>query len=196
MLIKLLQDDNGILKRNKCIDKLKFEYKNDDYIQDIKHTQSLSDEFLEYNNWMKELNLEKNIKLVSDSCLSIKGVYITSLNWSTTLEQISMHKVVEDFSSILFNRELFNRGYGVCDNATQVIEYYNKLLCDMIVRIDKKYVIMLTPIFKSDQPDGGDWRWHKWGQYIGIQNPKHEYLYDEDNIDLVYVFKIQEVIDK
>lgn len=42
-------------------------------------------------------------------------------------------------------------------------------------------------------PEGG-WRWHKWGPYIGVQNPQCEYLYDEKNIDVVYTYHIYEIV--
>ena len=58
---------------------------------------------------------------------------------------------------------------------------------------DKKFVILLTPVFKEDQPESCGWRWYKWGQYIGKYEPKCEYLYDEEGIDYVYCFTILEI---
>ena len=48
-------------------------------------------------------------------------------------------------------------------------------------------VLVLTPVRKCDEdPDG--WRWHKWGEYVGLQDPRCEYLHDEPMIELVYIF--------
>ena len=37
------------------------------------------------------------------------------------------------------------------------------------------------------------WRWHKWGPYIGTKEPKCEYLYDEPEIDKVVIFELYEI---
>lgn len=80
-------------------------------------------------------------------------------------------------------------GSGVCDNYEQVIDKYNDLLSNP----HKKYVIGLSTIERVKQPAKGGWRWHKWGEYIGTQTPKHEYLYDDVHIDKVYYFQIYEL---
>ena len=79
--------------------------------------------------------------------------------------------------------------YGVCDNYEQVLEKYKDILNDT----DKNYVIGMCTIDREKQPTEGGWRWHKWGEYIGNQNPEHEYLYDDTHIDRVYCFHIYEI---
>lgn len=82
--------------------------------------------------------------------------------------------------------------YGVCDNYEQVILHHSA----MIQAPDRKFVITLTPIVKADQPARGGWRWHKWGEYIGVLSPQREYIFDEDDsIEKVYVFHIYELDD-
>lgn len=68
--------------------------------------------------------------------------------------------------------------YGVSDNIEQIKEYYKEWLDDP----HSKWVITVTPVFqdKSNSGEGGGWRWHKWGGYIGTLNPRCEYLDDED----------------
>lgn len=78
---------------------------------------------------------------------------------------------------------------GVCDNYEQVLEHKEKLLSDT----DKKYVVGLSTVRRKDQSPEGGWRWHKWGEYIGTQNPQHEYLYDDTHIDTVYCYRIYEI---
>ena len=80
-------------------------------------------------------------------------------------------------------------GYGVCDNYHQVLETYR----DLLSLPTQKFVIMLSTVTRASQPERGGWRWHKWGEYIGTQNPQHEYLYDDTHIDKVYCFSIYEV---
>jgi hypothetical protein len=47
------------------------------------------------------------------------------------------------------------------------------------IKDDKEYIIVLTPHTKRSQGEYG-WRWHKWGEYIGVLNPQCEYLDDEE----------------
>lgn len=80
--------------------------------------------------------------------------------------------------------------YGVCDSVDQLLAAYDfesdpRSICISVTRIDK-----------ATQPANGGWRWHKWGPYIGTQQPRHEYLYDEQNIEVVYVYHIYELTER
>ena len=77
--------------------------------------------------------------------------------------------------------------YGVCDDYQQVLDQ-----CPMLRESDREFVIFVTAVHKSDQYEEGGWRWHKWGEYIGALTPTCEYLYDEPEIRLVYVYHITE----
>lgn len=79
--------------------------------------------------------------------------------------------------------------YGVCDDYTQILEKYDNLLNNP----NKHYVIGLSVVERKNQSLDCGWRWHKWGEYIGTQNPQHEYLYDDIHIDKVYCFHIYEI---
>lgn len=79
--------------------------------------------------------------------------------------------------------------FGVCDNYLQILEKY----ADLLNNPDKNYVIGLSTVKRENQSPEGGWRWHKWGEYIGTQNPQHEYLYDDTHIDVVYCFHIYEI---
>ena len=79
--------------------------------------------------------------------------------------------------------------YGVCDNYEQVLEKYKYILNDT----NKNYVVGLSTVKRENQSSEGGWRWHKWGEYIGNQNPQHEYLYDDTHIDKVYCYHIYEI---
>lgn len=79
--------------------------------------------------------------------------------------------------------------YGVCDTVEQVLEK-----CPELEASNRKFVITVTPIIKSKQPPEGGWRWHKWGEYIGTQDPQCEYIYDEPHIERVLCFHIYERI--
>lgn len=79
--------------------------------------------------------------------------------------------------------------YGVCDNYEQILEKYKNILNNP----NKNFVIGLSTVERDGQPSDGGWRWHKWGEYIGNQNPEHEYLYDDIHINKVYCFHIYEI---
>ena len=86
--------------------------------------------------------------------------------------------------------------FGVCDNATQALEYFKKLEENEKILKESPYVLYLMPVLKSDQPSWGGWRWHKWGEYIGIQNHKCEYLYDEEGTEMVFCFEIRKLKER
>lgn len=80
--------------------------------------------------------------------------------------------------------------YGVCDSVEQVLEYHKGAISDP----NRKFIILLTRVDAEPENagNGGGWRWHKWGPYIGTQNPQCEYLDDEDGIDFIYCFHLHE----
>jgi hypothetical protein len=42
--------------------------------------------------------------------------------------------------------------------------------------------------------NGGGWRWHKWGEYIGTGQPTTEYLDDEEKFnDGIYTYHIEQI---
>lgn len=77
--------------------------------------------------------------------------------------------------------------YGVCDDWLQI-----EALCPTLRDPSRIFIILLTPIRHADQPARGGWRWHKWGPYIGAHDYQHEYLYDEEGIEVVYCYHIYE----
>lgn len=81
--------------------------------------------------------------------------------------------------------------YGVADNLEQIVDLYNK---NEYGWFKGNHVILCRKVTKDpDRPCSG-WRWHKWGDYIGTQNPQCEYLNDEPLIDEVITFSIYKVI--
>lgn len=81
---------------------------------------------------------------------------------------------------------------GVCDDYHQILDKYSDIINDP----NKSYVIGLTTVKRECQPSLGGWRWSGWGEYIGDQNPQHEYLYDDTHIDIVYCFSIFEIDER
>ena len=87
------------------------------------------------------------------------------------------------------NTKFHLNSYGVCDSPEQLYPYIK-----FLDTLDKKYAVFFTEMNKEDQSEEGGWRWSKWGEYIGNQKSSAEYLYDEPDIDLVFVYHIYRVI--
>jgi hypothetical protein len=82
--------------------------------------------------------------------------------------------------------------YGVCDSVEQ---FFETEFGKFIESSDRSFAISFTRIAKSEEPDDGGWRWHKWGPYIGRHEPQYEYLYDEKGIEEVFVYHVFEHVD-
>lgn len=101
--------------------------------------------------------------------------------------------VIGHFGSTAFLREyehypeLSVGPYGVCDDAQQLLDH-----CPELLAPGRFFIVTLTPVIRENQPPVGGWRWCKWGQYIGMQNPEHEYLYNDTHIDRVFCYHIYE----
>lgn len=189
MLVEIKGIEEKIKKYNENIYELDKLHPKDNFL-DFK-IKNIEDVFLPYQDLLNNGGWDDKIIIAKeDMTKSFAGVYICGLNTHYELEILTNYKETN-------NREnpLHWNDYGVCDNATQVLNYFEELsnneeLKDYIAT--HNYVILLTPFFKEFQEEGG-WRWHKWGKYIGVFDSKHEYLADEIGIDYIYTFDIVEV---
>lgn len=82
----------------------------------------------------------------------------------------------------------WRNSYGVCDSVANLLDKLGDVLNDP----QRQFVVTLTSVRREHCPEDGGWRWHKWGPYIGAQNPQHEYLYDETHIDEVFCYHVYE----
>lgn len=76
--------------------------------------------------------------------------------------------------------------YGVADSVEQFMERFG----EFIRTSPHKYAVGFTEVRRTDQPESGGWRWHKWGEYVGKHEAQHEYLHDEQGIDSVVTFSV------
>lgn len=130
------------------------------------------------------------------------GIYETGYNFEHDINEFTKFKVIGNGYERLGNDGLpkefnfetmkgqFNEyfestrePYGVADNVEQIKEFYKDQIAS-----NASIVISISEIRKDRQPANGGWRWHKWGEYIGTQNRQCEYIYDEPEVDSVYVF--------
>jgi hypothetical protein len=116
------------------------------------------------------------------------GVWLdTTLNLNNFVDP--RQQIVNEYPNLPCAEDEWRSPYGVADNIQQVLDKYK----DVIEDPDRYYLIFFTEMRKEDQEAEGGWRWHKWGEYIGVQKPQCEYLYDEPVITSVYVFHIMQV---
>jgi len=119
-----------------------------------------------------------------------EGVYQADLNFKHTIDYSTDYRVISKSGYIIDDddNERYVSWCGVCDDFRQVVLHVPELLVN-----SNHYVISLTSIKRDEQPYSGGWKWSKWGDYIGIHEPKEEYLAYEDEIDEVFVYHIYEV---
>ena len=189
MIVKLKLNEEKVKQYNERVKECREE--NPDIAHYFKEINKLEDKFIPYVQIPKALDWDKYTIIEDDyrTDLDFDGVYVCELNSNHTIELLTDYREVKNFDSPIY---WYN--YGVCDHASQVLDYYDYLYKQHEEYMkDKKFVVLLTPMFKEDQPESGGWRWHKWGQYIGKYEPKCEYLYDEEGVDYVYCFTILEI---
>lgn len=177
---------------------------------DIDFKQSLIDEC---NVRLKERCTDEeyqrySVKGVESFCCRIDtGIYYTGLNFNHDIELFSEAEISDRWDSFSIVKkkndgtidwDYFNNcsdagieskgNYGVCDNYEQVLRNYPELHST-----DRKFVLGLAKIDKNSQPERNGWRWEKWGEYIGTQKSQADYLHDEPEIDVVFVYHIYEI---
>lgn len=132
-----------------------------------------------------------------------QGLYRGGLNATLLMESVIENEYPfdpiqppEEFDRDEWFREMVRRyqdetypsDYGVVDYPAQVVEMF-----PLVIEDERPLIITFGEVRKDHQSDWGGWRWHKWGTYYGVHEPQCEYLYDEPDIDAVWVFHIMQV---
>lgn len=119
-----------------------------------------------------------------------RGQYLCG-HWSLHYSFVGWDDGVwEDHFDLQVNEENFH-SHGVCDSPEQFMEKLGKHLESS----SDEYVVCFVRLRKDEQYESGGWRWHKWGEYIGNQEPKCEYLYDEPVIEEVYTYHFYKMVE-
>ena len=159
----------------------------------------------------KLINSENYSNLIleeDDPDLDTTGIYMEALNARHHIERLTDYTTVNPMGDkYLYTANL----RGVADNATQVIRHLEnsvktylfgndleddfwlgRALVKMIeLYPDYKLVLLMTPHVNTKDCSWGGWRWHKWGEYIGVHEPRHEYLSCEKRIDYVLSYDLE-----
>ena len=159
----------------------------------------------------KLINSENFSNLIleeDDPDLDTTGIYMEALNARHHIERLTDYTTVNPMG----DKYLYSvHDYGVADNATQVIRhlenslksyflgndlddgfYLGKCFVKMIERYPEyKLVLLMTPHVNTKDCSWSGWRWHKWGEYIGVHEPQHEYLSYEKGIDYVLSYSLE-----
>lgn len=150
---------------------------------------TLEQVFLSYADALDDETFEGKTVVQKDYRSDFESVYICGLNDKYKLGAITDYDYAKAYYSPIYFSD-----YGVADNASQVLDYFDDLCHEHAEYMENhKFIILMTPIFKDSTKPFSGWRWHKWGRYIGKFDHRCEYLNDEVGIDYVYVFKILEV---
>ena len=153
-------------------------------------------------------NFDNLILEEDDPNLDTTGIYLEALNARNHIERLTDYEIVNPMG----NKYLYSVDtYGVADNATQVIRrlenslktyfyrndfddefYLGKCFVKMIeLYPEYKLVLLMTPHLNTKDCSWGGWHWHKWGKYIGVHEPQHEYLSCEKGIDYVLSYDLE-----
>lgn len=189
-LVELTISDKGIKDYNKNIKRCIKEYPQ--YFSEKDLIESLDDLIAPYESVLADSECQKIISDVKDNLTDFKGVYMCS-----QLEHYIdyLNEKITDNDNFYFVNKYHRSCYGVADNASQVIEHFKAMESEMGIDFGK-CVICLRPIRKNQQPSDGGWRWHKWGEYIGVKKPQCEYIYDEDDsIKFVWCFHLYSITE-
>jgi hypothetical protein len=144
--------------------------------------------------------IEGMVSVFSSSAKTIEpGIYLTGFNFSPLsyfdFSEVSDNPKIEEYDSFNYCRgDDFKSQYGVADNIEQIKNYFKEVIEDT----NRKFFITVTPVYQNKLSEGGGWRWHKWGEYIGELNPQCEYLDDEDfgaDFQYVLVYHLYEVLE-
>ena len=152
-------------------------------VQAIKHIKARSKRFAKYANNPDIVKYIMNYHKAYAVKQLHKGIYTEMypdysdiLNIATAIS-IPLEEYFE-FSS--------SGSYGVCDGLQNFLDIFNEELAT----IPEKVFVTLTPIHRKQQPEYGGWRWRKWGPYIGNFKRTEEYLFNETEIDTVWIYHI------
>lgn len=120
--------------------------------------------------------------------------YYTDFTCLNAYDRLGKDGLPQPFISFSDNPNYYDNtkeAYGVADNLEQIKIHFKD-----IIESDANIVICVSEIRKDSEPSDGGWRWHKWGPYIGKQNPQYEYLYNEPEIESVYVYHVYSIVPK
>lgn len=125
------------------------------------------------------------------------GIYEGNVNLHAALEGIldetarsfgvldPMHKGMPTVRDHKWLRRVYS-AFGVADNIQQVLDK----LSAFINHPTRTFVL---GVVWNKKDRGDNFRWHKWGPYIGIQEPQCEHFKDEPTVDRVMFYHLYEV---
>lgn len=160
-----------------------------EYENYIKHNNLSSEELNIFN---EEIDFLKKVKDINDFLEPIKtGIYRGYWSGDKIKDYCGLN--IEEYNSFLyknFPNPSFRENFGVADNIEQILEYYPELL-----KSKDKFIVIFSDVYRKDQPEHYGFRYEKFGNYIGIQDIKHEFMYDDKHIDKVIIYWIFKILN-
>lgn len=161
------------------------------YFEDLMSSRSKKIKLLDFSNTDGlyadiYLNIDNRESMMRHNAQKLQDgvILVQDFNFNHVIEMFSEWEedVSKSYSCVMYNENYYST-YGVADNLQQVLDYGK-----CFIESNDKYFLVLVPVIRLNQPKEGGWRWHKWGDYIGKYDRRCEYLYDEEGIEIVYVF--------
>lgn len=150
-------------------------------IKGVKHRDGVYYTGLNADNWFEESGLHVYTR---SSEIYERAMAMWKHRGEQGKEDLSLFDIYAFYKLAMYG-DLHHVEYGVCDNADQILSKWRHLEAG-----NQRHFITLTPVCRKDQPARDGWRWEKWGEYIGQQVSTADYLYDEKDIERVFVFHI------
>lgn len=123
-----------------------------------------------------------------------EGIYQTThfnMNYCFPPGAINEYPDLCDIRNMKDGEEYFGT-YGVADSPAQLFNLPR--FVELVRNSDRRFVVGMVRLLKSEMSPEGGWRWRKWGGYVGEQDPQMEYLHDEPVIEEVWTYHIYELI--
>lgn len=140
----------------------------------------------------EEIDFLKNVKDITDFLDPIKtGIYHGY--WSGDLIREYCGLNIEEYNSFLYKdvpNPSFRENFGVADNIEQILKHYPELL-----QSKDKFIVLISDVYRKDQPESYGFRYEKFGDYIGTQDIQHEFMYDDKHIDKVIIYWIFKIVN-
>lgn len=118
------------------------------------------------------------------------GVFVGDLNLNLAL---SRELILDDFAEVTlpdledgFKERAWGEAFWVADSVEEFLAEYGH-----VFEADPRKLALFCCVMTKEHD--GDWRWHKWGRYVGKGEPTAEHLRDEEHFDQIVTIHCYEM---
>jgi hypothetical protein len=165
-------------------------FHRDDFMIDFYEKNLKSDDISDSSRRYETKELAKYVEVpanIADLYVKEKWWHVWNRETSYNSVDAVRHGIGSNSNNAFEAYEPSLGSYGVVDTPEQLLELYD------FDADPRRFFICFTPVRKKNESSSGGWRWHKWGEYLGIQSPCCEYIYDEPVIEEVWIYHIYQL---